>query len=175
MLTSAGCESHVDSAFSKLIFQGTRCVIAEYRSGMIFALIYFIYRSLITKTERLNLGHNNKRIPMPKIREDAQTVYAVNVPLTFALRDGDRPASLPSRRAKARASMLAYNGHWVRIGRTYGAERLDDWVAGSLTAILADETVHGLGAPAIALEYCMGSVPLTAGKGCRTARRGWPI
>ena len=60
--------------------------------------------------------------------------------------------------------MLACNGHWVRIGRTYGTERLDDWVAGSLTAILADETVPGLGAPAITLEACMGSVPLTAVK-----------
>ena len=63
--------------------------------------------------------------------------------------------------------MLAYNGHWVRIGRTYGTERLDDWVAGSLTAILADETVPGLDAPAITLEACMGSVPLTAVKALR--------
>ena len=34
---------------------------------------------------------------MPQILEDAQTLYTVNVPLTFALRDGDRLASLPSR------------------------------------------------------------------------------
>ncbi|MFT5485623.1 MAG: hypothetical protein ACI9JL_002178 [Paracoccaceae bacterium] len=59
---------------------------------------------------------------------------------------------------------LAYKGHWVRIGRTYGTERLDDWVAGSLTAILEGETVPGLGAPDVTLEACMGSVPLTAVK-----------
>lgn len=57
---------------------------------------------------------------------------------------------------------LAYKGHWVRIGRTYGAERLDDWVAGSLTAILDGETVPGLGTPDVLLEACMGSAPLTA-------------
>ena len=57
---------------------------------------------------------------------------------------------------------LAYKGHWVRIGRTYGAERLDDWIAGSLTAILDGETVPGLGTPGLTLEACMGSAPLTA-------------
>ena len=56
---------------------------------------------------------------------------------------------------------LAYKGHWVRIGRTYGAERLDDWIAASLTAILDGETVPGLGTPGITLEACMGSAPLT--------------
>jgi len=57
---------------------------------------------------------------------------------------------------------LAYKGHWVRIGRTYGAERLDDWMAGSLTAILDGETVPGLGTPDVTIEACMGSAPLTA-------------
>lgn len=57
---------------------------------------------------------------------------------------------------------LAYKGHWIRIGRTYGTERLDEWVAGSLTAILDGETVPGLGTPGVTLEACMGSAPLTA-------------
>jgi hypothetical protein len=52
---------------------------------------------LIIKTERLNLKHSNKRIPMPQILEDAQTLYTVHLPLTFALLDVDRPVSLPSR------------------------------------------------------------------------------
>ena len=34
---------------------------------------------------------------MPQILEDAQTLYTVNFPLTFALLDVDRPVSLPSR------------------------------------------------------------------------------
>jgi hypothetical protein len=34
---------------------------------------------------------------MPQNLNDAQTLYEVNVPLTFALHDGDRLARLPSR------------------------------------------------------------------------------
>lgn len=57
---------------------------------------------------------------------------------------------------------LAYKGHWVRIGRTYGTERLDNWIAGSLTAILEGENVPGLGTPDVIVEACMGSTPLIA-------------
>lgn len=57
---------------------------------------------------------------------------------------------------------LACKGHWIRLGRTYGAERLDDWIAGSLSPILDGESVPGLGSPAVTLEACMGSAPLTA-------------
>ena len=94
--------------------------------------------------------------------EEVIVEFAADLYQNAALRRIDGNLDLGARYA-LRVS-LAYKGHWVRIGRTYGTERLDEWVAGSLTALLDGETVPGLGAPDVTLEACMGSVPLTAAK-----------
>lgn len=77
-----------------------------------------------------------------------------------ALRRIDGNLNLGNRYA-VRVS-LAYKGHWVRIGRTCGAERRDDWIADSLTAILEGNSVPGLANPNVILEACVGSAPLIA-------------
>jgi hypothetical protein len=92
--------------------------------------------------------------------EEVIVEFAADLEQNAALRRIDGNLDLGARYA-LRVS-LAYKGHWVRIGRTYGTERLDDWVAGSLTAILDGETVSGLGTPDVTVEACMGSAPLTA-------------
>ena len=43
---------------------------------------------------------------MPQILKDAQTLYTVNLPPTFALLDVDRLASLPSRPGEGQYACL---------------------------------------------------------------------
>lgn len=92
--------------------------------------------------------------------EEVIIEFAPDLGENTALRRIDGNLDLGDRYA-VRVS-LAYKGHWVRIGRTYGAERLDDWIADSLTAILEGENVPGLGSPDVIVEACMGSAPLIA-------------
>jgi len=91
--------------------------------------------------------------------EEVIVEFAADLDQNAALRRIDGNLDLGARYA-LRVS-LAYKGHWIRIGRTDGTERLDDWIASSLTAILDGDTVPGLGAPDVTLEACMGSAPLT--------------
>ena len=92
--------------------------------------------------------------------EEVIVEFAPDLGENMALRRIDGNLDLGERYA-VRVS-LAYKGHWIRIGSTYGSERLDDWIADSLTEILDGETVPGLGSPDIVIEACMGSRPLVA-------------
>jgi hypothetical protein len=92
--------------------------------------------------------------------EEVIVEFAPDLIQNAALRRIDGNLDLGNRYA-VRVS-LAYKGHWVRLGRTYGTERLDEWIAGSVTAILEGENVPGLGSPDVIVEACMGSAPLIA-------------
>ena len=92
--------------------------------------------------------------------EEVIVEFAPDLGENAALRRIDGSLNLGNRYA-VRVS-LAYKGHWVRIGRTCGAERRDDWIADSLTAILEGNSVPGLANPNVILEACVGSAPLIA-------------